>query len=187
MFSNGQRVPVRFDGTSVPVRSAYTSLLSARPFLRLPFPGGSAHHSPAGGPSVLRSPDSEFHAPNNALQRTAGWRPALILAFPPAVAELGSVRRSSSLLCSWRHVGSHSLRGQRLLPFASSSRFAFWFVASFVQPFQPAAPVIPPAGWTLVPVPLHSEFHAPNNALQRTEAGGGVYSVVESCVASLRR
>ena len=47
-------------------------------------------------------------------------------------------------------------------------------VASFGQPFQPAVPVIPPAGRTLVPVPLHSEFHAPNHALQRTEAGGRV-------------
>ena len=45
-------------------------------------------------------------------------------------------------------VCSRSLR-RRGLPFG--------VVARFVQPFQPAAPVIPPAGRTPVPVPQHSE------------------------------
>ena len=37
----------------VPVLSSARPFLLARPFLRSPFPGGSAHHSPAGGSLVL--------------------------------------------------------------------------------------------------------------------------------------
>ena len=94
----GTSVSVRFMAASVPVRSVVGVLPSGgSPLLRSAIPGGSARHSPAGGKSVLRSPDSEFHAPNNALQRTGtGGRLFSVLhalTSPVPVAELGSVRR----------------------------------------------------------------------------------------------
>ena len=42
-----------FGGTSVPVRSVVTFLFRVRRQLRSAFPGGSARHSPAGGPSIV--------------------------------------------------------------------------------------------------------------------------------------
>ena len=54
--------------------------------------------------------------PNNALQRTEaggrGFSDFHVLTSPASVAELESVRRSSSLLCVGRHVCSRSLRGR---------------------------------------------------------------------------
>ena len=46
----------------------------ARRPLRPALPAGIARHSPGWVEACPRSPDSEFHAPNHALQRTAGER-----------------------------------------------------------------------------------------------------------------
>ena len=72
------------------------------------------------------------------------------------------------------HVGPRSLRGQRLFPFVPWSRFAFGCVVRFGQPFSAAAPVIPPPVGSVFPFG-RLRSHAPNNALQRTEAGGRLF------------
>ena len=63
---------------------------------------------------------------------------------------------------------------QRWFPFVSSSRFSSRRVASFGRAFPAAAPIIPPPVGGIFFRRSDSEFHAPNKALQRTEAGDGV-------------
>ena len=97
-FFEGAPVPAPFDGTSVPVRSVSESLLPTRPLLRSAFPGGSAHHSPAGGSSLVPAVQrpSVGGRPNHALQRTEAGRGLLSChprpLAPASVAELESVR-----------------------------------------------------------------------------------------------
>ena len=167
MFSDGTSVPVLPMVSVFPFAPSSRFASRGRRPLRSAFSGGSARHSPAGATSVLPASRFRGRGPNNALQRTAGWRPALILAFLPAVAELESVRRSSSPL--W---------------FARARRFSFasWAVS---VPIRSVVAVLLwvrrqlrsalPGGSARLPPPVGGRFpfprfrsHAPNNALQRT-------------------
>ena len=150
--------------------------------LRSAFPAGIARHSPGWTDAGSRSPDSEFHAPNNALQRTeAGGRlfsvyrvssrqPLSLSLSPLGALSLCFVFGGTSVPIRFGgSVCSRSLRGRGLLS---------GVVASFGQPFQPAVPVIPPAGSTPVPIPPALRSHTPNHALQRTEAGGRLFFAI---------
>ena len=120
--------------------------------------------------------------PNHALQRTeAGGRVYLaphVLIRQPLSLSLSSLGPESFLPCWW---------AARWFPLSLARRFPFSpfrvrhascrLAASFVRPFRPEAPVIPPADPTRVPVqPLCRR--GPNHALQRTEAGGGAFFAI---------
>ena len=116
-------------------------------------------------PSVR--PDSEGRGPNNALQRTAGWRPALIgcLSSPPSLSlEPLGPESLPALFPEGETVPV--LPSSRVFPFALPARPSFRSVCSGAQPCPAAAHVIrtPPES-RLVPV-LPLCRRGPNHALQ---------------------
>ena len=184
---------------SVPVHSVVAVSVQAHRQLRSGFPGGSARHSPAGGPSVLPAADSEFHAPNNALQRTeAGVRLFSVYraCFSPAsVAELESVRRFAALVLPVGFpLSPPGIRVSGRFPSVSPRSFSFsgrgFPVSQRSFSLSPQGFLVSPPGF-LFPgqsFALSGRFSAaseppfrvppPNNALQRTAAGGRAFSAI---------
>ena len=125
------------------------------------------------------APTTRKHLTTRSSEQRLAARPFCChrLSSPASVAELEFVKRSSSLLWFRGQVCSGSLRGQRLFLFAPWSRFAYRGRRPLRSAF-PAGIARHSPGWldagSRSP---DSEFHAPNNALQRTEAGGRLFSV----------
>ena len=141
----------------------------------------SATQGVASTPAGVSPGHALSQPPNHALQRT-GHGGTFFLIFHPlrrhgpslSLEALGALPLCS--VCEVmpvpvRFAGSACSRSPRgrVLPFGS--------VASFGRPFPAAAPVIPPPVGGRFPFPAFRS-HAPNNALQRTEAGGGAFSAI---------
>ena len=113
--------------------------------------------------------------PNKALQRTqAGGRRFLVVEScfrqPPSLSlePLGALPLCS---VSEGHACSRSLRGQRLFPFAPGVAVCLPGSSS-LRSALPAGITRHSPGWAeACSRSPDSEFHAPNHALQRTEAG----------------
>ena len=127
-------LPLSLAGTSVPVRFVVASVsrslclhvcLSGESLALFSLSRRQRPHSPAGGRSVLRSPDSQVTRLTTRSSERRGGVHRFCLAFSPAVAELGSVRRSSSPLCVRQASLFPFASSARLFSFASWSRFAF--------------------------------------------------------------